>query len=194
MEPVNDNQLPPERRRQIEEEYRELERLRKKLQPEENAAKEHLYSKVPREVQLANWLFIRRQLRNDTRADEELSDLEKIQRWTDQQVVTEFEAAIIDALNTLDHAFLRALAKAAKRLEDYNLGDEMALSQKVKLPGSIVLAFEELREELGRAPSQLEVRTRVETWQRGGGGGPMSVRHWQEVWADPLIAALFRKR
>jgi hypothetical protein len=164
------------------------------VQLEFDAANEHLFSKVPRDVQLANWLLLRRRLRSDTRPLSELSTGEQMEREAEERVVAELEAAIDLSLTQPDHIFLRALSKAAKRLEAYDAGNERALSQPVTLAGSVVLAFRELRTELGRYPGWLEVRNRVQMWQREGGVRTMSERNWRMIKEDPFIAALFRKR
>ena len=76
----------------------------------------------------------------------------------------------------------------------------MRLAEAAKLPpqqvtggGAIVIAFNNLREELRRRPSKLEVRQRVDRWYKEGGRKPMTHRHWLRILADPLIAALFRE-
>src|SRR5260221_1282597 len=172
---------------------RESERWQR-LKLELNAAQAHLFSTVARDVQLANRLLLRRRLRSDTRPLSELSEGEQIEREAQQGVVAELEAAIDLALTQPDHIFLRALSKAAERLEAYDAGNEMALSQPATLAGSVVLAFSELKTELGRNPGWLEGRNRVQTWQREGGVRAMCERNWRIIKEDPFIAALFRKR
>jgi hypothetical protein len=168
----------------------------KRLLLESDAADEHLFSKIPRDVQLANQLLLRRRLRNDARPLSELSAGEQIEREAEQQVVAELEAAVnLGALTKPDHIFLRALSKAAGLLEDYDAGDERALSQPVTLAGSVVIAFNELRTKLGRNPTWRQVRDLVQRWQHEGRVKPvtMTERSWQKVKKAPSIAALFRK-
>jgi hypothetical protein len=167
------------------------------IELEWKALDKHVHSKMPQDIELANLLIIRRALRSDSTPLEQLSRTQRELRRIYEEKVAKLETAIDEALTKPDHAFLRNLARAAERVEAYDRGDKTVLRQSCSLPGLVVFAFIGLRMKLGRTPSWLEVRRRIEMWQREGGvdgAEPKSERWWQRVREDSFIAALFRKR